>query len=163
MKKEWDHYFENPDQAHLEDTDMAELFQELRELESPDPGSSYWNHFNANLQARIDTTAGPKHSFLLRFRGLAISLACLIAATILFFYRSPQPSDQFQSLGNLSMEELRLLEGTLDVTIEDDFLSQLEWVEDAAVEDLYLDGDDLFYDINDIDNTVLDELMKKEG
>lgn len=102
----FDHFLDH--QALPEDPtqrEMALLFQEVSELEIPDPGQEYWNQFNHRLQSKIQHT--PKRSSWRWLRpALAFGFSVLVFAV---FWPKVQPAKLDPSLASLDSEYLEII------------------------------------------------------
>ena len=106
MKKQLD-FLDDPSLEPCEphEAELAALYREVSNLEEPDPGQSYWNHFNHRLQNRIDRLP-VKTSIWIWFRAPLWAGAALVFALAFLFWPNAQPSP---SLENLDAEELQIL------------------------------------------------------
>jgi len=170
MKKDLERYFDDPT-TPLQDKDsieLAALMEEVAELESPDPGSDYWNSFNSNLQSKLDLEKHPKKSSWFR---LMVPLAALAVLTAIVFVVFPidravnQDLDQFSTLETLSEEDLSLLSyvhpyNSYELQSYDQMVEELDI---ELIDDLYRNPDDLYQNLDSIDQQMLENLFNEEG
>jgi len=112
-----------PDDA--ETRELVSLMQRIESLETPDPGQTYWHHFNARLNQRL--AARPKRRWTRWLGWSALPAAALLIALVFLPERTTR--DPFR-LSDLSNESLTLLSATLpplEEPLTEQALSSLDW------------------------------------
>ena len=169
-KKQFYQYLDN-DREPLEEVDdleLAAILKECETLDTPDPGTDYWNNFNANLQSKLDALPAKK-PFWLRFQlpiWSAVTAAIIVAV---FLYRpndaTPPPGLQVTQDTTLDLrtQDATLLgaldNDTLDILLE---LYQNDEEEEESFEMAENDYD-IFYQVFDSEpGQSMDELIEEE-
>ena len=169
MKHEWNQFFDDPNlpMDDAQDQELAELFREVCEQDYPEPGSNYWNQFNARLQHRMGQQSGKPAWWNLKvfFTGMvlvsAVMFLCVFSLSI--WNANKTEKDQFQLLADLSPDDLTLLSDMMPLAERDLLTNSSAWVEDEALDDLYDDSDTMYLELDSIDPQALESLFNKEG
>jgi len=106
-KKSFYRSLDHPDQPITgEDTrQLMALMDEVAQLDSPEPGPTYWNHFNSRLQQRMAKNANKKRRFL-----FWPALSAVAAAVLIWLY-VPRAEPKLE---DLSKEQLGVLSQAFD-------------------------------------------------
>ncbi|PIE91429.1 MAG: hypothetical protein CR997_01170 [Acidobacteria bacterium] len=172
MKKDLKQYFDQPN-TKLEDPEsiaLAKLLKEVSELETPDPGTEYWNRFNSRLQAKLDRqkkkTSFSWIGFMKRHR-LSFSIPIMILLVSFLFLgktlKDSFPQDLYNGLSRLSSEELLLLQEVYDTPSyeqADIFAQTMPYDDSEAIDN---DPDSVFIKLNELDTQSLRALYNEEG
>ncbi len=123
-----------------EERQLADLFEEVRALEDPEPGPLYWANFNQRLSQKIQRQSGRRRWWL---SGIGLVAA---AAMALVFWVTPSPATE---LDQLSDDSLAFLHSAYMQSSEETLVWELGEGSDV-IWDAYQNDDELFDAIEDL-------------
>jgi len=173
MKTEWKEFFDDPNRTFTdpEDQEMAQIFHNISQLETPDPGPEYWNHFNARLQQKLEARKKVPFwrsslTWFSQMRVLAPALGLFALAIISVFTFSTnhhKTINGFDALARLSQQDLQFLGEYLLPDDETTLADSQDFWNDEILGELYEDPEDIYGDLDRTDSESLEKLFIKEG
>ncbi|MCB1051759.1 MAG: hypothetical protein H6510_16310 [Acidobacteria bacterium] len=140
-KHQFEAWLENPTETDG-DPELLAIMNQLEDLDHPDPGVAYWNHFQARLQQKIETR-GLKPTRRHWRSWLTWGGFSLVTAALVFLVWMPRSSaDPLTQLDTEALQFLESIYGQPELsqapaTDLEDYESWLELLEPDPSQDLY--------------------------
>ena len=172
-KKAIDAYLDDPTRLpkHADDRELVNLLEEISELEVPDPGPDYWNHFNHRLQNRLaEEKSRQQTAWWHKWLRAPIWLSGAVALVLLlaFLTLRPQQSYDAPSLASMNQADLQFLAQLYDDATLGDLTSQdalgdewdLELIDEFGSES---EAIDLYFEPESFDGEELKSIWDQKG